>query len=290
MSSSPTAFARQKASSLKCGNSNCPWTRSFWMRRLRQPKGLWLNDSWYCTAECFEEGARQILGRFSLKTNRGRSTRYRLPLGLLLLSKGLISNQHLQEALKAQRESHAGRLGEWLRQQGLVTEEQLTGALGVQWGLPVFRLTQTAGFAECAGLAPLPILEASRMALVHFMPNSRALYVAFSDGIDFTSLRALEQILQSNTQPCVIGEAELAEALDEFRRLPRPSETILECPKSVTELAATAADWVESNKAEKVRVAISTEHLWLRLENAAMMGHLLFRLPDAQPRADRLEL
>ncbi len=289
MVASPTAVRSHKTSRLKCANANCPWARSLWMRRLRQPKGLWLNEAWYCATECFEEGAREAFERFDLRPNRGKSTRYRLPLGLLLLSKGLISSQHLQEALKAQRESQAGRLGDWLRQQGLVTEEQLTSALGVQWGLPVFHLAQTAGFAECAGLAPLAILEASRMALVHFMPNSRMLYVAFSDGIDFTSLRALEQILRSNTQPCVIGEAEIEEALEEFRRMARPSETVLECPNSVQELAGTVTDWVESNRAERARAAISTEHLWVRLENSSITGHLLFRLPHAGPRPQGME-
>jgi hypothetical protein len=86
-----------------------------------------------------------------------RSVRYRLPLGLLLLSKGIITGAHLQEALKAQRDSQKGRLGEWLRQQGIVTEEQVTAALSMQWGIPVFHLAQTAGFAECASMTPLPI-------------------------------------------------------------------------------------------------------------------------------------
>lgn len=224
-----------------------------------------------------------MFSRFSLKASRGRSTRYRLPLGLLLLSKGLISAQHLQEALRSQRESQKGRLGDWLRQEGIVTEEQLTAALGVQWGLPVFHLAESAGFAECAVMAPLQIMDASRMALVHYMPTSRTLYAAFSDGIDFAALRALEQILACSTQPCVIGESEMTEALDQMRRLPRPDETVLECPRTPQELATTTREWVESNKADQARVAPCSEYVWVRIESGLRTGHLLFHLPESQP-------
>ncbi len=268
----------------QCKNVRCSRSGSFWKRSFRQPKGMSLNDGWYCSPDCFEEGAGGALARLNLKAERGKSVRYRLPLGLLMLSKGLISNQHLQDALKAQRESQKGRLGEWLREQGIVTEEQLTTALGIQWGLPVFHLAQAMGFAECAAMAPLPIMESSRMVLVHYLPNSRSLYVAFSDGIDFPALRALEQMLGCSTHPCVIGESEILEAYDDMRRLPRPSEAVLDFTRDSGKLAATIREWAESNEANNVRAAVCPDHLWVRLENSSIVGHLLFRLPEAVPQ------
>lgn len=224
-----------------------------------------------------------MFSRLNLKASRGRAIRYRLPLGLLLLSKGLISAEHLQDALKAQKESQKGRLGDWLRNHGILTEEQLTGALGVQWGLPVFHLAQSAGFAECAAMAPVHLMEASRMALVHYMPTSRNLYVAFSDGIDFPALRALEQMIDCSTQPCVIGETEMDEALDAVRRLPRPSEMVLDVPCAPKNLAEATREWAESNKADEVRAVVASESLWVRLQNSTVAGHLLFKLPEAIP-------
>ena len=262
----------------KCQNPLCSNAKRSWLWRLQRPRGIWLNTAWYCSAECFEQGAIEVFSRFNLRMERARSARYRLPLGLLLLSKGLITGQHLQEALKAQRESQTGRLGQWLRQQGIVSEEQVTAALGVQWGIPVFHLAQSSGFAECARMTPLPIMESSRMALIHYLPTSRSLYVAFSDGIDFAALRALEQMLDCNTQPCVIGESEMAEAMEAIRQLPRPSETMLDCPRDSTKLAATTREWAESNDADKVRAVLAPEYIWARLENSSVLGHLLFRL------------
>ncbi len=255
------------------------------MWRWRPPKGVQLNKQWYCSLSCFEQGAAELLGKMNLKVNRGRTIRYRLPLGLLLLSKGLISAQHLQDALKAQRESQRGRLGDWLREQGLVNEDQVTGALGVQWGLPVFHLAQSPGFAECAEMAPLSILEAARMVIVHHMPTSRTVYVAFSDGIDFPALRTLEQMLDCSTQPCVIGDSEMREALDAVRQMVRTPETVIECPHAPRELAVTIREWAESNHAIEVRAALAPECLWVRMENDASTGDLLFRLQESPQEA-----
>lgn len=263
----------------RCQNPRCPRPRRPWWQ-WRQPKGIWLNKRWYCGLECFEQAAASLFVRMDLKGGKSRQGRYRMPLGLLMLSKGLITGEHLQEALKAQKESQRGRLGEWLRQLGIVTEEQLTTALGMQWGYPVFHLAQSPGFAECAAMTPLPILEAACMAPVHYLPTSRTLYVAFSDGIDFAALRGLEQMLDLSTQPCVIGETEMAEALEEIRRLPRPSETLLDCPCEPQKLAATTRDWAQSNAADRVRVAACSDYLWVRIENLSLSGHLLIRLAE----------
>lgn len=266
----------------RCENALCA-ARMTWLWRWKRPAGVWLNGAWYCSHDCFEQGAADLFSQFNLKPSRGRAIRYRLPLGLLLVSKGLISSEHLQDALKAQKESQKGRLGDWLRQHGILTEEQLTGALGAQWGLPVFHLAQSSGFIECAAMAPVHVMEASRMALVHFMPTSRNLYVAFSDGIDFAALRALEQMLDCGTQPCVIGESEMEEALEAMRRMPRPSETVLDGSGAPKSLAATTRGWAESNKASRVRAVVASESLWVRLENTSFTGHLLFRLSQPVP-------
>jgi hypothetical protein len=266
----------------KCQNSQCSRPKGNWLRRVQRPKGIWLNKSWYCSTDCFEQGATEIFSRFNLKVDRSRSIRYRVPLGLMLVSKGIITGQHLQEALKAQKDSNAGRLGEWLRQQGVVTEGQITAALGVQWGIPVFHLAQSTGFAECARMIPLQIMEESQMALVHYLPTSRSLYVAFSDGIDFAALRALEQMLDCHTQPCVIGQSEMAEALGAVREMTRPSETVLDCPRDSGKLATATREWAESNDAEQVRAVLSSEHVWVRLESPSLVGHLLFRLIQPQ--------
>jgi hypothetical protein len=91
-----------------------------------------------------------------------RPRQHRIPLGLVLLSRGFIDNQRLQAALQAQRQSRKGRVGEWLMQLGAVNEAQVTMALAIQWSCPVFPLERHHRFIECAGMVPLPILSRAK--------------------------------------------------------------------------------------------------------------------------------
>lgn len=267
-----------------CENRQCSQARGSWLARWRRPKGIWLNRRWYCSPECFEQGAAAEFSQLNLKVQRNKPIRYRLPLGLLMLSKGLISSQGLQEALRAQRESHKGRFGEWLVELGIITEEQLTTALGMQWGCPVFHLAQSPDLSECALRVPLHAMETARMVPVHFLAASRTLYLAFSEGIDFSMLQRIGQILDCRTQPCAISRSDMATAHDAIRQMDRPSETLLDCPRDFHDLAREVREWAESNQAERVGAVTCPDCLWVLIESPAVVGHLLFRFPQVQPQ------
>lgn len=265
----------------QCKGFHCP-VPGGWIKRLKTAKGFWLNKNWYCSADCFEDGVLAALAGAKLKAATS-CQRHRLPIGLMLLSKGLITKQNLQDALAAQRECASFRIGEWLCRQGLITEGQLTTALGVQWGLPLFQPSANPDYSECAGMVPISVMEAAHLAPVHYKPAGKTLYLAFSDGLDYGSLRAIEQILECTTQPCVISESQMAAVFEVIRRTQRPSETVLDCPRTPKAVARLMHDWVESNASEDVRVALASKFVWARMESRVNTGHLLFRLPEIQP-------
>lgn len=277
-----------QASNLACQNPRCLQPRGSWLARWRRPKGIQLNKKWYCNPECFEQGAITEFSRINLRGKPNKPIRYRLPLGLLMLSKGFISRQNMERALKAQHESKKGRFGEWLLELGIVTEEQLTIALGMQWGCPVFHMYQKPSFNEWASMVPLHTMETARMVPVHFLPTSRTLYLAFSDGIDYSTLYSLEQMLDCRTQPCVISQSEMAETHDEIRRMHLPSETLLDCPRDTRDLARMVRGWAEANRAERVGAVACPGCWWVRIESQSLIGHLLFRFQEAQSQAKTL--
>jgi len=77
--------------------------------------------------------SREMDGRGSPREGH----RHRIPLGLVLLEQGWITNDDLRSALTAQKDAGAGRLGNWLVRSRSASEEQVTRALGLQWGCPV---------------------------------------------------------------------------------------------------------------------------------------------------------
>ncbi len=243
-------------------------------------QGIEFNQHWYCCPDCFEQAARVELCRmYPVGTGR-RPRQHRIPLGLLLLSRGLIDNQKLQEALGAQRESRKGRLGEWLMQLGAVSEDQVTAALATQWNCPVFPLERHPRFIDCAGMVPLPILEAARMAIVHYLPVRNSLYVAFADGIDHCALQALEEMFRCRTEPCIARASSLQHALEAIRSLPRPPEVVIDNIREPQEMAGAVRRYVAATTADRVRIVKFDAYIWAHLENSSQPTNVLFRIAD----------
>lgn len=59
----------------------------------------------------------------------------------------------------------------------------------------------------------------------------------------------------------------------------RPSETVLDFPRDIRDLAREVRKWVATNHAERVGAVPCPECLWIRIEGPVAVGHLLFRLP-----------
>ena len=84
--------------------------------------------------------------------------KHRIPIGLLMLSQGWITQEQLRRALDAQREAGGkARIGKWLMQQCNLSEEQVTRALSMQWGCPVLSFSGHAARDHVDPDPPTPI-------------------------------------------------------------------------------------------------------------------------------------
>ena len=181
-----------------------------------------------------------------------------------MLSRGLVDNEQLKKALKAQKDSGSGRVGEWLRHIGAVTEEQVTQMLGLQWSIPVFPLNQSRRFLECAHLVPFPLLEVADMVPVHHLPTSQHLYVAFVDRINYSALYAVEKMLECHTEPCLADQSQVLQALKELRSRPSPVEVLVDNISDPWEMASTILAQVIRLGATDVRVSGFDGFIWVR--------------------------
>jgi len=115
-----------------------------------------------------------------------------VPLGLVMLEQGWITNGQLRQALDAQKQAGAGRLGHWLvRQQG-VSEQLVTRALGLQWSCPVLPLEFHDAEALTA-LVPRLFVDAFG-ALPLRVAAGRLLYLGFEDRLDPVVALAVERM------------------------------------------------------------------------------------------------
>ena len=118
----------------------------------------------------------------------------RMPLGLILLSRGWISHRELQEALAAQRRAQNGRIGEWLRRLHGISEETITKALGIQWNCAVLPLGMQ-GLELTRPLIPAFLRKRYGLALLR-QGSDRTLYLAGKHRAEHAAARAMEHMLR----------------------------------------------------------------------------------------------
>jgi hypothetical protein len=203
-----------------------------------------------------------------------------------MLSRGYVDNEQLKKALKAQKDSGTGRLGEWLRHIGAATEEQVTRVLGVQWSIPVFPLNQTRRYLECADLVPLPLLEIAEMVPVHYIPSTQLLYLAFIDRVNYTALYSVEKMLECHTEPCLALQSHVQQVLEELQSRPHPAEAVIDNLSGPEELADMTFSYASKLGATRVRVSGFGGFIWTRFLSPSGPTDLLFRVCKGHPEPD----
>lgn len=200
-----------------------------------------------------------------------------------MLSRGLVDNNQLKKALKAQKDSGSGRVGEWLRHIGAVSEEQVTQMLGLQWSIPVFPLNQSRRFLECAHLVPFPLLEVAEMVPVHHLPDSQHLYVAFVNHVNYSALYAVEKMLECHTEPCLADQSQVFKALKELRHRPSAVEVLVDNISDPWEMASTILTQVLRLGATDARVSGFDGFIWARILSPSEYTDILFQALRNQP-------
>jgi hypothetical protein len=198
-----------------------------------------------------------------------------MPLGLLLLSHGVIDRSQLESALDAQRRAGQGRIGDWLQRLGYASEREITRALSVQWGCPMLR---SAGLHPSPDhCIPLPLAAIYGVIPVHYVASTRKLYMAFSSRIDRSLLYATGQMLECDTEACVIGESLINREL-EFARRGAGDEVVFETKQSSTEMARICCSYALELRANQMRLARCGHYIWTRFKRPAGVFDVLFRI------------
>jgi hypothetical protein len=241
--------------------------------------GVYLDEKWYCSARCLlpalERSILELVPAAETPAARG----HRVPLGLLLLTRGVITEEQLRQALAQQKERGEGRIGDWLRRMGAASEQDITRALATQWGCPVFPLERDPGYRQCAGLVPLTLSQTHRLLPVFYSADHSLLYVAFTSGVDHALLYGIERMLGCRTVPCIVSESAYAAALADLESTAVPEETIFDSVYDPFEIAHAACSFTERLGAQALQLARVGRSVWVRFLCHSGARDLLFHLP-----------
>ncbi|MBM7854497.1 type IV pilus assembly protein PilB [Desulfohalotomaculum tongense] len=131
-------------------------------------------------------------------------------LGEFLISRGILSQEKLAEALRLHRVLKK-RLGEVLVDQGYLREEQLTALLGEFFGMEVFSEKDVELTPELAALVPGPV--ARRNNIVPVAQRGNELLVACAEPVPRAVLENLGRISGRQVRPVLMGFSALAALL-----------------------------------------------------------------------------
>jgi hypothetical protein len=258
---------------LPCAYPECK-RRSVQYSFARRLDGVEVAGQWLCSPPCYEAALLRNFTSMVVTRRQPRAVRKaRLPLGLMFLSRGELTEQQLSAALEEHRSTGA-RLGDILLQRRYVTEQQVTSALAAQWGHPTF--PSNSAIAWLPVRVPLHLLELHRIVPLHFVESSRTLLLGFADGPDHRVLSVLQRMLNCSVDACFITMGEYQRRLQFLKTEKRLHEVVFDrvCPPA--EIARICASYVWKLGSRRIYHSICGEHLWVRLAHRHDVD-LLFR-------------
>ncbi len=134
-------------------------------------------------------------------------------LGEILVSKGIITKEQLEEAIKIGKRTNT-RVGNVLVNLGYATEKDIAQALAEQYRIPSIILSETIIEPDVVKLVPESI--ARRYKLIPVSVEDRTLRVAMLDPLNVLAMDELKRITGYNILPMVSTETEIMNAIDQY--------------------------------------------------------------------------
>jgi Type II secretion system (T2SS), protein E, N-terminal domain len=261
----------------RCGSCQ----RSLALRHLSaQNVGIRMHGTWYCSARCFRWAAEQEVLRLLKPVTEQAARVSRMPLGLNLISQGLLTVEQLKKATEEQKEA-GGEIGELLVRQGAVSEKQVTAVRATEWGCPVFTVPKHAIRIEIN--LPSSLMHIYTMIPVHYAVRTNLLLVGFVHNVEYGLLYAIEQITGCETKPCFVTPSDFQTQMQhQQQELGQPGltparELKFENIQTAEEIADNLCTSGLEIEAEEAIVGKCKDYLWARLKTGPQAIDLLFR-------------
>jgi hypothetical protein len=244
----------------------------------RRNAGMIVDGRRYCSVDCFEQSVKRMIA--DVLSSQGKSAKARgsrVPLGLLLLQRGILTADQLKIALAQHKASTELNFGDVVQQLGFATEEQVTAAVAAQWGCPVFSLGDRR--LEIRLRIPRQFLELYAMLPVHYSETDRRLLIGFVSSVQHQLLYTIGHITSCTVAPCFITAREYELHLNSpSTSFVRDHEHVVEQIVSPSDMARMISDHVVEAGADRLRLGQCRDYLWVRAWGSRGETDLLFRV------------
>jgi type IV pilus assembly protein PilB len=152
-------------------------------------------------------------------------------LGEILIKENLITSDQLQQAL-AHQKANGGRLGTCLMKLGFISDDEITGVLSRQYGVPSINLKYYE--VDAAVIKLIPQDTAIRYQIVPLSRVGSTLTIAMTDPTNVFAMDDIKFMTGFNVEPVVASETAIAEAISKFYGEAESEEQLTKVMKDLT--------------------------------------------------------
>jgi type IV pilus assembly protein PilB len=152
-------------------------------------------------------------------------------LGEILVKESLITQDQLQKALEYQRQ-HGGKLGSCLTKLGFISDDDITGVLSRQYGVPSINLKYYE--IDPTVIKLIPQDTAVRYQVIPLSRVGSTLTIAMTDPTNVFAMDDIKFMTGFNVEPVVASESAIAEAIGRFYGSVESDEELSRVMKDLT--------------------------------------------------------
>ncbi|MFH1783336.1 MAG: type II secretion system ATPase GspE [bacterium] len=193
-------------------------------------------------------------------------------LGEILREAGLISEDQLREALETQQRT-GERIGKILVKLGMIEEDKMMDHLGDQLGIPHINLSTYSIDPEVVKLIPEKM--ARKYQAFPLFKIGDSLTVSMSDPFDVVALDNLKYISKCKIEPAISSEVKIQRAIDQYYRSLAIMKEIAEGEESIEVITSDKKDMDLGDTA-----ALMDEAPVIKLINSVIMQAIQSRASD----------
>ncbi len=262
----PPAWNEVGASGIACARRGCQLLRAS-PASIRET--VFYEGRDVCSRACLLELiAANIEGAFDARFAQIEAYNHRIPLGLLMLSRKLITHEQLTHALSCQRDAGQGRIGEWLVLTGAVQEDAVARAVAAQWGIPM--LLARSQSTDVVGLVPILLTDAFNSIPVRIVA-SRILYLAVENQLHPSLNLAIERMTGFRVEPVVLTASDYR-LLHLSTRQSTLTHGRFFRTHSANHLCTSILSLVDADSCSNLQIAVLGKYVWLRLLKRGVEG------------------
>ena len=257
---------------VNCASPGC--NRWLTQRHLSvRPVGVRLRDDWYCSYRCATDPIETRILELLPSVGKVAPRRLRMPLGLMLVSRGCLTEEQLRIAKQRHTQTNE-EMGAIVLALGFASEEQVAAARSSLWSCPVF--TPPARRQKSSVSIPSALMQLHAAVPIQNGAGADKLLIGFLDRVEYGLLYAVEQITGCKTTPCFLTPTDHHSYMDLQAQL--VNEISYEDVMTAQEMTRTVCQHGARINAVAISVVRCGDYLWSRLNGGSKPADLLFRV------------